>query len=256
MPPRNIDINGDMGESLGPWLMGQDELLMPWVTAANIACGMHAGDPGTIQTTIALAAAHQVAIGAHPSYPDLLGFGRRDMALTPDEVYQTVLYQTGALGAMARVAGQRLHHVKPHGALYNKAAVHAPTAVAVVEAVHRLDPGLFLYGPPGSEMERAARSRGLPFCREVFADRRYLPDGRLMPRQQPGAVLASVEMVAAQVEQILRFGSVTCADGSTIPLEGDTVCVHGDGEHAVAFAKAVRHAIEAAGMHITPSPRP
>lgn len=256
MPERIIDINGDMGEGLGPWPMGQDEWLMPWLSSANIACGMHAGDPGTMQSTVALAAMHQVSIGAHPSYPDLIGFGRRDMGLTPDEVYQTILYQTGALEAMARVAGQRLHHVKPHGALYNKAAVHAPTAEAVVEAVHRLDPGLFLYGQPGSEMERAARKRGLPFCREVFADRRYLPDGRLMPRHQPGALMEEVAAVEAQVEQILRFGSVTCSDGSSIPLEGDTVCIHGDGVQAVAFAKAVRHAIEAAGMQVSSYPHP
>jgi UPF0271 protein len=256
MPADRIDINADMGEGFGAWPLGQDEALMPLVSSANIACGMHAGDPGTMRRTVALAGAHGVAIGAHPSYPDLVGFGRRAMDLTPDEVYETVLYQMGALEAMVRAAGFRLHHVKPHGALYNRAAKDAALAEAIVEAVHRYDPGLYLYGLSGSEMERVARKRGLPFCRELFADRRYLSDGSLMPRTRPGAVLEEEDEAVAQVMGILLHGRVTCADQSVIPMEGDSFCIHGDGVHAVSFAQALRRAIEAAGIEVGSMPHP
>lgn len=247
-----IDINADMGEGFGTWTLGQDEALMPLVSSANIACGMHAGDPGTMRRTVALAGVHGVAIGAHPSYPDLLGFGRRDMNLTPDEAYETVLYQMGALEAMVRAYGLGLHHVKPHGALYNRAATDAALAEAIVEAVHRYDPGLYLYGLPGSGIERAARKKGLPFCREMFADRRYLSDGSLMPRSRPGALLDVEDAVVAQVMGILLHGTVTCADHSVIPLEGDSFCIHGDGVHAVSFAQALRRSIQGAGIEIGP----
>lgn len=256
MATRRIDINADMGEDFGAWTLGQDEALMPLVSSANIACGMHAGDPGTMRRTVALAGAHGVAIGGHPSYPDLVGFGRRAMDLTPDEVYETVLYQMGALEAMARAAGFRLHHVKPHGALYNRAAKDAVLAEAIVEAVHRYDPVLYLYGLSGSEMERAARKRGLPFCRELFADRRYLSDGSLMPRSRPGAVLEEAEAAVAQVMEILQHGTVTCADHAVIPMEGDSFCIHGDGAHAVSFAHALRRAIGEAGIEVGPMPQP
>ena len=256
MPNRTIDINADMGEAFGIWPLGQDEALMPLVSSANIACGMHAGDPGTMRRAVALAGAHGVAIGAHPSYPDLVGFGRRDMSLTPDEVYETVLYQMGSLEAIVRVAGFSLHHVKPHGALYNRAAKDRALAEAIVEAVLRYDPTLFVYGLSGSEMERAARKAGLPFCRELFADRRYLSDGSLMPRSRPGAVLEQADAMVAQVMEILKKGTVTCADHSVIPMEGDSFCIHGDGVHAVSFAQALRSAIEEAGMEVVSKTHP
>lgn len=254
MPPRSIDINSDLGEGFGAWTLGRDEDLMPLISSANVACGMHAGDPGTMRATVELAAKHGVAIGSHPSYPDLVGFGRRTMDLTPEEVYETVLYQTGALEALVRASGLRLHHVKPHGALYNRAAKDAALAEAIVEAVHRFDSTLFLYGMPGSEVERAAMRKGLRFCRELFADRRYLSDGSLMPRSRPGAVLDGVAQVEAQVWQILTKGSVSCADGSDIAMEGDSFCIHGDGAHAVTFARAVRRAIDALGIPVIPMP--
>lgn len=254
MATHRIDINCDLGEGFGAWTMGQDKALMPWITSANIACGMHAGDPGTMRATVSVAGAFGVAIGAHPSYPDLVGFGRRAMDLTPDEVYETVLYQMGALESMVRVAGFRLHHVKPHGALYNRAAKDVHAAEAIVEAVFRYDAGLYLYGLSGSEMERVAVKRGLPFCRELFADRRYLSDGSLMPRSRPGAVLEEAEAAVAQVMGILRNGTVTCADGSVIAMEGDSFCIHGDGEHALSFVQALRRAIEGAGIEVGPMP--
>jgi len=247
---RTIDINCDLGEGFGVWTLGADAELMSLVSSANIACGLHAGDPGTMRRTVLLAAVHGVAIGAHPSYPDLSGFGRRAMALTADEVYETVLYQTGALAAMVRSEGLSLHHVKPHGALYNRAAGDGATAEAIAEAVFRYDPSLWLYGLAGSAMEVAALRRGLSFCREVFADRRYLSDGTLMPRGLSGAVLEGVEQVSAQVAGILGAGKVVCGDGREIAMDGDTFCVHGDGVHAPAFAAAVRRAIEATGMSV------
>jgi UPF0271 protein len=247
---RTIDINCDLGEGYGVWDLGSDAALMPLVSSANIACGLHAGDPGTMRRTVLLASAHGVAIGAHPSYPDLAGFGRRAMAMTADEVYETVLYQTGALAAMVRSEGLCLHHVKPHGALYNRAARDAAAAEAIAEAVFRFDRGLWLYGLSGSAMEESALRRGLSFCREVFADRRYLSDGTLMPRGLPGAVLEAVEEVYAQVARILGDGKVVCGDGREIPMDGDTFCVHGDGAHAPAFAEAVRRAILATGMSV------
>lgn len=256
MAKHRIDINCDMGEGFGNWPMGRDEALMSLVSSANIACGMHAGDPGTMCRTVALAGAHGVAVGAHPSYPDLVGFGRRAMDLTPGEVYETVLYQMGALEAMARAAGFRLHHVKPHGALYNRAAKDAVVAEAIVAAVLRYDSGLYLYGLSGSAMERAARKVGLPFCRELFADRRYLSDGSLMPRNRPGAVLEEADAAVAQVMGILKNGTVSCADHSVIPMEGDSFCIHGDGVHAVSFAEALRRAIEGAGIAVGAMPHP
>ena len=256
MPIRSIDINSDLGEGFGAWSLGRDEDLMPLISSANVACGMHAGDPGTMRATVALAEMHGVAIGSHPSYPDLAGFGRRAMDLTPDEVYETVLYQTGALEAMVRASGLRLHHVKPHGALYNRAGKDAGLAESIVEAVHRFDTTLILYGMSGSEMERAALRKGLRFCREMFADRRYLSDGSLMPRSRPDAVLDGEEQVVAQVLQILTKGSVICADGSDIAMEGDSFCIHGDGTHALTFARAVRRAIDALGIPVVSMPRP
>ena len=184
-----IDLNADLGESFGAWRMGDDAGVMPWITSANIACGFHAGDPTTMRATIALCAQHGVAIGAHPSLPDLQGFGRREMKISPDEVYAQTLYQVGALHALTKAAGTQLHHVKPHGALYNMAARDAALAGAIARAVHEFDASLVLFGLAGSALPKAGTATGLRVAHEAFADRRYQADGSLTPRSQSGAVI-------------------------------------------------------------------
>ena len=246
----SIDLNCDMGESFGLNVIGNDEVLMPLVSSANIACGYHGGDPGTIHRAVRLAQLHDVAIGAHPSYPDLQGFGRRDMGLTSQEDYDIVLYQIGATEAFVRAAGVRLHHVKPHGALYNRAARDLELAEAITHAVYYFDKTLMLYGPAGSALEQAALVTGLTFCREVFADRTYRSDGSLTPRSDVGAVIREVGQCVRQVEEILTTGMVTTIDGSLIPMTADTICVHGDGSHAVEFATALRKALTDHGIRI------
>ncbi len=249
--PESIDLNCDMGESFGLYVIGNDDALMPLVSSANIACGYHGGDPGTIHRTVRLAQLHDVAIGAHPSYPDLQGFGRRDMQFTPQEVYDIVLYQIGATEAFVRTAGISMHHVKPHGALYNRASRDQEFAEAITHAVYYFDKRLMLYGPAGSALEYAALAMGLPFCREVFADRTYRSDGSLTPRSDVGAVIRDVGQCVRQVEEILMTGMVTTIDGMMIPLTADTICLHGDGSHAIAFAAAIRKALTDHGIRIS-----
>ena len=245
---KTIDLNSDLGESFGAWRMGDDAALLALVSSANIACGFHAGDPDIMRHTVSLAAQHGVAIGAHVSLPDLQGFGRREMAVTPNEAYAMTLYQIGALHGFARAAGTRLRHVKPHGALYNMAARDAKLADAIAQATRDFDPSLCLFGLAGSALLGAGLEAGLSVAAEAFADRSYRADGSLQPRHEPGAVITESDQAIAQAMAIAREGSVRAIDGQIITLQADTLCVHGDGAHAVAFARSLHAALEAAGM--------
>jgi UPF0271 protein len=239
----SVDLNCDMGESFGAWKMGNDAELMDYVSSVNIACGFHAGDPTTMRRTVETAVEKGIAIGAHPGYPDLQGFGRRDMALSPTEVADIVLYQVSALKGICEASGARLNHVKPHGALYNRAVKDARVAAAIAHAVKQLDPDLVLYGLPGSLSISEAENIGLRTASEVFADRAYSPDATLVPRSQPNALINDVETACRQVLQMVRSQTVTAANGETIPIRAETICVHGDGPHALEFAKAIRTAL-------------
>jgi len=247
-----IDLNADVGESLGPWRMGEDEALIPLVTSVNIACGAHAGDPLTMRRTVRLALAAGVAIGAHPGYPDITGFGRRDLAMSPEELEASVLYQVAALAGVARAEGGRLAHVKPHGAMYSAAARDLGIARSFARAVVSLDPGLRLVGPPGSTLEAAGREAGLAVTREGFADRAYESDGSLRSRRLPGAVHDDPAVAAAQAVSIAVDHAVTAFDGSRPGLEVDSLCLHGDTPGAVDIARAVRDALARAGVRVAP----
>lgn len=238
-----VDLNCDLGEGAG-----QDEALMPWVTSANIACGAHAGDGLTMRATVGLAIRHGVAIGAHPGYADRANFGRVEQTLAAEEVYQLVLTQTEALQRIATDAGVRVRHVKPHGALYNQAARDVVLADAVVRAVRAADATLILFGPAGSELVRAARAVGLTVACEVFADRTYERDGSLTPRSRVGAVITDEGIAVAQALRLVAEGVVRATDGTDIALQADTVCLHGDGVHAVAFARKINEALVWAGV--------
>ncbi len=247
---KRIDLNCDMGESFGPYRMGSDEALLPWVTSANIACGYHSGDPLVMDRTVRLAAQHNVAIGAHPGFPDLLGFGRRAMQLTPDEVENYVLYQVGALAAFARSAGRELAHVKPHGALYNIAAADIAVARAIARGVARASPALIVVGLAGSALVTAAQEAGLRTAREGFADRAYNADGTLRPRSLPGAVLHEPAAAAEQALGLARDGLVLAHSGEQLSLPVDTICVHGDTPGAVEMVQAIRRRLEQAGVEV------
>jgi UPF0271 protein len=245
-----VDLNADVGESLGPWPMGDDDRLIPLVTSVNVACGAHAGDPLTIDRTIRTALAHRVAIGAHPGYPDLIGFGRRDLDMAPDELEASLVYQVGAVAAFARAAGTVLRHVKPHGALYNLAARDPAVAATIARAVARVSGELILVGLAGSVMLSAAADAGLACAAEAFADRAYEADGTLRSRRLPGALLESPDRVAAQALSIVRDGRVTSHDGRVVAVRADTICIHGDSPAAAEFAMAIRGSLEAAGAKI------
>jgi UPF0271 protein len=245
-----IDLNADVGESLGPWPMGDDEALIPLVTSVNVACGAHAGDPLTIERTVRLAAAHGLAVGAHPGYPDLVGFGRRDLDMTPAELEASIVYQVGAVAAFAADAGVPLHHVKPHGALYNAAARDSALADTVARAVARVSSSLVLVGLAGSRLIAAGARAGLRTADEAFADRAYEADGSLRSRRLEGAVHADPAVVAAQAVSIARDGYVTCFEGARLAARADTICIHGDSPGAAAFARAIREALEAAGVTV------
>jgi UPF0271 protein len=247
-----IDLNADVGESLGPWPMGDDERLIPLVTSVNVACGAHAGDPRTIERTILAAVRHGVAIGAHPGYPDLVGFGRRDLDMAPDELEASLLYQVGAVTAFARDAGVRLGHVKPHGALYNRAARDAAIATSIAHAVRRASPDLVLVGLAGSALLDAGREAGLAVAAEAFADRAYEADGSLRSRRLAGAMLESPAAAAGQALAIVRDGRVRSHDGADVDVHADTICIHGDTPGAAAFAAAIRRALEDAGVRVAP----
>lgn len=250
LPTLKIDLNADCGESFGAYVIGQDAALIPLVTSANIACGFHGGDPAVMDATVKLALAHNVAVGAHPGYPDLVGFGRRELAATPDEIENFVLYQIGALSALARANHARLRHVKPHGALYNVAAKNIETARAITRAIARFDPSLIYVGLANSAMGQAALEMGVPFAREGFCDRAYEADGSLRLRRLGGAVHSDPARAAAQALQLARDHSVTTYDGETIALQVDTLCIHGDNPRAVEIAQAVHEALVRNGIQI------
>lgn len=247
-----IDLNCDMGESFGAYSLGQDAAVMPLVTSVNIACGFHAGDPLVIEKTVRLAKQHGTAIGAHPGYPDLQGFGRRNMSLSADEVESMVLYQVGALAGFTRAAGVELVHVKPHGALYNQAAADRALAGAIARAVARFSRSLILVGLAGSALVEAARDAGLRAASEGFPDRAYQPDGSLRPRRLPGAVLESLDGVIAHAVELAREGIRVEMDGQSKSIQVDTLCLHGDHPNAAENAQGVRAALQAAGVEITP----
>ncbi|SDX58849.1 LamB/YcsF family protein [Hymenobacter psychrophilus] len=249
-PTLTIDLNCDLGESFGAYSLGQDEAILPFVTSANIACGYHAGDPAVMKRTVRLALHHGVALGAHPGLPDLVGFGRREMAISPEEAYDMTVYQMGALLAFVRAEGGTLHHVKPHGALYNMAAVSPALAEALAEAVYRVAPEACLYGLAGSALTRAGEKLGLRTAHEVFADRSYQPDGTLTPRRQPGALLTDPAEAEAQVLRMVREGRVRAQSGEDVVIRADTVCLHGDGPHALEFARRLRAALAAADVAV------
>lgn len=249
-PALVIDLNCDMGESYGAWHMGNDDAVLPFVSSINVACGFHGGDPSTMRKTVAAAIAHNVSVGAHPSLPDLIGFGRRAMQITPQEAYDMVVYQVGALAAVAATQGSRLHHVKAHGALYNMAVKDVALTQAICRAVRDVDAKLVFYGLAGSQMIQTAQDLGLRVAQEVFADRTYQDDGSLTPRNQPGAMIEDVDTAIAQVLRMIQGGIVRSVNGRDVPVQPDTLCIHGDQPNAVVFAKGLKEALLKAKINI------
>jgi UPF0271 protein len=254
MNRRSIDLNCDVGESFGAYSIGNDADLLPLVTSASIACGWHSGDAATMRRTVRLAIQHHVAIGAHPGLPDLVGFGRRYLALTAEEVYESVLYQVGALNAFVRTEGATMRHVKPHGALYNTAATKPEWANAIAKAVRDFDPALVLVGLAGSELIRAGQSVDLKTAGEAFADRRYQSDGSLTDRKLDGAVIKDASEAAAQAIRIASEGKVRSRQGVDVTVQASTICIHGDTPGAVAFAQAIKQRLQAEGVELRCEP--
>lgn len=234
-----IDLNSDIGESYGQFTVGLDEEVIKHISSANIACGFHAGDPITMQKTVRLAKQHDVAIGAHPGFNDLRGFGRREIKCSTKEIYVDLIYQIGALKAFVEKEGLSLQHVKPHGALYNMANKNEDIAKAVVDAVYDINPHLMIFGLGNSALLEEAEKRGLPIAREFFADRNYLDDGSLVPRTENDALIHDVNIVTQRVVQLVEDGSMTTVTGKIIPIKADTVCVHGDGKTALELVKVL-----------------
>ncbi len=245
-----IDLNCDLGESFGTYKIGKDEEVLSFISSANVACGFHAGDPHVINQTVQLAKKYGVAIGAHPGFQDLVGFGRRAMAVSPKDVYDLVLYQIGALSAFCKAHEVKLSHVKPHGALYNMAAVDTTLAEAIAEAVRIFDPTLSLYGLAGSRLVAAGEEYGLHTVSEVFADRTYQPNGTLTPRTQEGAVIHDSNVAIKQVLQMVKEQTVQTITGEIIPIKADSICVHGDNDHALQFVQELRQALTNEGITI------
>jgi 5-oxoprolinase (ATP-hydrolysing) subunit A len=245
-----VDLNCDMGESFGAYRIGADEEVFPFITSANVACGFHGGDASVMRTTLARAKERGVAVGAHPGFQDLIGFGRRNMEATAEEIYDLVVYQIGALLGFANAAGVTLQHVKAHGALYNMAAVRPDLAAAIAHAVHDVDEGLVLFGLPGSHLIIEGRAAGLKTAGEAFADRNYMADGTLVSRRRADAQVHDPNEAVARAVRMVRDGKVRAIDGSDIALEVDTICVHGDGPHAAEFAERLRIGFEDAGITI------
>ncbi len=239
-----IDLNCDMGEGFGVYRLGFDEQVMPFVTSINVACGFHASDPDNMVQTVRLAGRHNVAIGAHPSFPDLVGFGRRNMAASPETIRADTIYQIGALWAICRSEGLKLQHVKAHGALYNMAAADLRIALAIAEAIQTVDPGLFMVCLAKSQMVEAARKTGVKYVEEAFADRAYTNEGTLVPRSRPGAVILDPKLVADRAFSMVKRQSVTSIDGLEIPAAAQTLCVHGDTPGAVEMTRAIRERLE------------
>jgi UPF0271 protein len=254
--PATVDLNCDMGESFGAWTLGQDAEIMPFITSANVACGFHAGDPGVMRQTVRRALAHNVAIGAHPGLPDLVGFGRRNMDISAEEAFDMTVYQLGALAAVVRAEGGQLHHLKPHGALYNMAATNAALAEAIAEAIYKVQPELTLYGLAGSELTKAGEKIGLRTAHEVFADRTYQSNGTLTPRRQPDALITNADAAIAQVLRMVQGGWVRTQQGPEVAIRADTVCLHGDGAHALVFARQLRTALAQANVTVASGAAP
>jgi len=240
-----IDLNADVGEGVG-----QDPALMPHITSANVACGVHAGSPAVMRETVLLAREHGVAVGAHPSFPDREGFGRRDLQLPPQQIEDMVISQIEALAAIAAEEGVQLQHVKPHGALFNVAVRDRSVAEAIARATALVNPALILFGLPASELIAAGRAAGLQTACEVFADRAYRPDGTLVPRTQPGAVIDDAAQVLTRVAAIAREHAVIAIDGTRVPITPDTICVHGDTPGAAALAARIRATLAASGIDV------
>jgi len=243
-----IDLNCDMGESFGAYHIGADEDVFPHITSANVACGFHGGDPTVMRTTLARAREHGVAVGAHPGFPDLIGFGRRNIDASADEVYDLVLYQIGALLGFATAAGMQLQHVKAHGALYNMAVAKPQLAAAIARATRDVDRDLVLFGLPGSHLISEGESAGLRTASEAFADRNYMSDGTLVSRRRPDAHIHDAGQAVTRAIRMVRDGIVTPVDGPDITIRVDTICIHGDGPHAAEFARQLRAGFEAAGI--------
>jgi UPF0271 protein len=255
MTAARIDLNSDLGESLGSWAIGNDAAMLDIVTSANVACGFHAGDSLTLQRTCAQAAERGVVVGAQVSYRDLAGFGRRFIDMDADELTADVIYQIGALDAMCKVAGTRVEYVKPHGALYNAIVEHETQAAAVVAAVVAVDPSLPVMGLPGSAFLRIAADAGLRTVSEAFADRAYTPEGHLLSRREPGSVLHDPGEVAARMVRLAVEGRITAIDGTELEVRADSICTHGDSPGAVDIARALRAALTGAGVEIAPFTR-
>jgi len=247
-----IDINSDLGESYGAWQMGDDASMLDIVSTANVACGFHAGSPAGILQTLRAAKERGVAVGAHVSYPDLVGFGRRSMDIASEDLKADVIYQIGALQGLAAAAGTRVTHVKPHGALYNTIANHEQQAKAVIDALLEVDPSLVLVALSGSKLIEWASAQGLTVVAEAFADRSYTPDGELVSRRHPNAVLHDVEEICQRMLQLVQHGTLTAIDGSVISLNAQSICVHGDSPGSVAIAKHLKRTLLEAGIDIKP----
>lgn len=243
----HIDLNCDLGEGAG-----SDEAILPLVTSANVACGMHAGTPSVMRATVKLAIKAGVAIGAHPGFDDKANFGRSEMIISPEQAHELVLYQIGALAGIVKAEGGRLRHVKPHGALYNMACRDAGLAGAIARAVKAFNPKLILFGLPGSELVKAGRRFRIPTAAEAFADRSYQPDGSLTPRSRPDALITDAMKAADQAVRIVTEGKVRATDGTDIRLKADTICLHGDGPHALELADALRRTLKASGVSVSP----
>jgi 5-oxoprolinase (ATP-hydrolysing) subunit A len=245
-----VDLNCDLGESFGAYTIGKDEEMLRFVTSANIACGFHAGDPEVMRKTVKLALKNDVAIGAHPGLPDLIGFGRRMMDITPREAYDMVVYQVGALAGFVKSEGGTMQHIKPHGALYNMAAKRKDLAEAIAEAVYKVNPQLILFGLSGSELVCAGERIGLQTANEVFADRTYQMDGSLTPRNQPDALIDDHQQAISQVSRMVKEGIVLSRQGKDVAIKADTICIHGDGQHALVFARQIREVLKSSGISV------
>jgi UPF0271 protein len=245
----NIDINCDLGESFGNFKIGMDEAIMPYISSVNIACGFHAGDPMVMEKTIQLALKHNVGIGAHPGYPDLQGFGRRNLKMSYQELYTSILYQVSALKGMTEALGGKLNHVKPHGALYNQAAKFEEVANAIIDAVKAVDDKLIIFGLANSLFINSAKNKGLKTANEVFADRAYMDDGSLVSRNKEGAIIHDMEIAKNRSLEMVN-GSVKSINGNQISMKADTICIHGDNPSAVELAKRIHHYLSAKGVEI------
>ena len=246
-----VDLNADLGESFGAYTIGMDAEVLHYITSANVACGFHAGDPIVMQKTVKLASERGTAVGAHPGYPDLMGFGRRNMKVKPEEAKAYIKYQVGALMAFTKAEGLKLQHVKPHGAFYNMAAVDDKLALAICEGIYEVDPELIMLGLAGSAHIRAAKEVGLRVASEVFADRAYMDDGTLVPRTMPGAMVHDKDIAIARTVRMVKEGVVETITGKIIPIQADSICVHGDNPDAIGFVRNIRDTLESEGVTVT-----